>query len=59
MKIEQKLYESVIELIEKRYPVGWGGAAAIALEDGSIHTSVAPNVIYDSTVLCMETGAIL
>lgn len=59
MKIEQKLYESVIDLIEKRYPVGWGGAAAIALEDGSIHTSVAPEIINDSTAVCMETGAIL
>ena len=59
MAIEQKLYEAVIDLIEKRYPKGWGGAAAMALEDGSICTSVAPEVINASTELCMETGAIL
>ncbi|UOQ93117.1 cytidine deaminase [Halobacillus shinanisalinarum] len=59
MIIEQKLYEAVIELIEQRYPIGWGGAAAIGLEDGTILTSVAPEVINDSTNLCMETGSIL
>ena len=59
MNIEQSLNHAVIELIERRYPKGWGGAAAMALEDGSILTSVAPDVINDSTILCMETGAIL
>ncbi|MFJ6209887.1 cytidine deaminase [Lysinibacillus sp. NPDC092081] len=59
MDIEQKLYQSAVELIEKRYPSGWGGAAAIYTEDGQILTSVAPDVINASTELCMETGAIL
>ena len=59
MNLERKLFEAVIELIEKRYPSGWGGAAAVALEDGSILTSIAPEVINASTELCMETGAIL
>ncbi|MDQ0271429.1 cytidine deaminase [Cytobacillus purgationiresistens] len=59
MNIEQRLYNEAIELIEKRYPEGWGGAGAIALEDGTIHTSVAPEIINDSTVVCIETGAIL
>jgi len=36
-----------------------GGAAAARVEDGSIYTSIAPEVINDSTALCMETGAIL
>ena len=57
--IEQELYYAVKNLIEVRYPIGWGGAAAIRVEDGSIYTSIAPEVINDSTVLCMETGAIL
>lgn len=57
--IERQLYKAVIELIEKRYQVGWGGAAAIGLEDGTVLTSVAPEVINDSTNLCMETGSIL
>lgn len=59
MDIEQKLYQAVVELIEKRYPSGWGGAAAMYTEDGQILTSVAPDVINASTELCMETGAIL
>ena len=59
MGIEKILYDAVIHLIQKRYPEGWGGAAAMALEDGTILTSVAPDVINASTELCMETGAIL
>ncbi|KOS63974.1 cytidine deaminase [Lysinibacillus sp. FJAT-14222] len=59
MDIEQKLYQSAVELIEKRYPSGWGGAAAMYTEDDQILTSVAPDVINASTELCMETGAIL
>ncbi len=59
MTVEQQLYEAAIELIEKRYPVGWGGAAAMYTESGVILTSVAPEVINASTELCMETGAIL
>lgn len=59
MNIEQILYQSAIELIEKRYPSGWGGAAAMYTEDGKILTSIAPDVINASTELCIETGAIL
>ena len=57
--IDQELYNAVKKLIEARYPIGWGGAAAVRVEDGTIYTSVAPEVINDSTALCMETGAIL
>ncbi|WP_404452928.1 cytidine deaminase [Virgibacillus necropolis] len=59
MDLEKKLYKAVIELIEKKYPTGWGGAAAMGLEDGTILTSIAPEVINASTELCMETGSIL
>lgn len=59
LDIEQRLYEMVIDLIKERYPEGWGGAAAVWLEDGTALTSVAPDIINDSTNLCMETGAIL
>ncbi|EEM13948.1 hypothetical protein [Bacillus pseudomycoides] len=27
MNIEQKIYKAAIELIERRYPKGWGAAA--------------------------------
>ncbi|OEH93612.1 cytidine deaminase [Bacillus solimangrovi] len=59
MNIEQQLYQTAIELIKMRYPRGWGGAAAMCLEDGQIVTSVAPEVINDQTNLCIETGSIL
>ncbi|MBS2967970.1 cytidine deaminase [Metabacillus sp. KIGAM252] len=59
MNIEQQLYHSAIDLIAKRYPAGWGGAAAMYTEDGQILTSVSPEVINASTELCIETGAIL
>lgn len=59
MDIEQQLYQSAIELIEDRYPSGWGGAAAMYTESGQILTSVSPDVIVSSTELCIETGAIL
>ena len=59
MSMEHQLYEATKNLIEQRYPTGWGGAAAIRVEDGTIYTSVAPEVINASTELCMETGAIL
>lgn len=56
---EHQLYEEAKALVEQRYPNGWGGAAAMKLEDGTILTSVAPDVINDAVNLCMETGAIL
>ena len=59
MDIENALYEAAIQLIIKRYPKGWGGAAAMYTKDGQILTSVAPDVLNASTELCMETGAIL
>jgi cytidine deaminase len=58
MKLENQLYEAAINLIVTRYPSGWGGAAAMYTDRGSILTSVAPEVINASTELCIETGAI-
>lgn len=57
--INEELFNAVKELIKKRYPKGWGGAAGVRVEDGTIYTSIAPDVINASTELCMETGAIL
>lgn len=59
MDIERRLYEAAIELIEKKYSTGWGGAAAMYTSEGDVLTSVAPEVINASTELCIETGAIL
>jgi len=57
--IEKTLYGAAVALIEKRYPTGWGGAAAAYTNNGSILTSVAPDIINASTELCIETGVIL
>lgn len=59
MEVEKKLYDSAVDLLKEKYPYGWGGAAALALENGTILTSIAPEVIVASTELCIETGAIL
>ncbi|AYV70882.1 cytidine deaminase [Bacillus sp. PK3-056] len=59
MNIEKRLYEEAVALIEKRYPLGWGGAAAMYTNEGEILTSVAPEIINASTELCIETGAVL
>ena len=59
MSIETKLYETAIALIEKRYPHGWGGAAAIRTETGKILSSVAPDTKNDALSLCMEVGSYL
>jgi hypothetical protein len=42
VNIEQKLYQAAKEFIEKRYPTGWGGAAAMYTNTGEILTSVSP-----------------
>lgn len=43
------------ELVDMRYPSGWGGAAAVRVEEGTIYTSVAPELINDS----MRLGSIV
>ncbi|WP_217534950.1 cytidine deaminase [Vibrio metschnikovii] len=57
--IEKDLYDAAAQLIEKRYPTGWGGAAAVRTQSGKILTSVAPDVKNDALSLCMEVGAYL
>ena len=59
MSLEQELYQAAINLINQRYPIGWGGAAAVRTKSGKILTSVAPDTKNDSLSLCMEVGAYL
>ncbi len=54
--VESRLYQLAAELIESRYPEGWGGAAAAYTSDGRYLTSVAPEVFNASAELCIETG---
>ena len=59
VKVENELYKTAKEFVEKRYPVGWGGAAVIHTEEGHYFTSVSIDTANGSAVLCIETGAIL
>lgn len=57
--IGKSLFNKAVELIETRYPTGWGGAAAVRVASGKILVSVAPDVKNDGLSLCMEVGAYL
>lgn len=59
VSLEQDLYQAAKDLIKQRYPIGWGGGAAIRTKTGKILTSVAPDVKNDSLSLCIEVGAYL
>lgn len=59
VSIEKEMYKRAVELIQKRYPVGWGGAGVIHTENGHYFTSVGIETANASAVLCIETGAIL
>ena len=40
-EIEQEMYRRAVELIETRYPVGWGGAGVVHTSQGSYFTKIA------------------
>lgn len=56
-EIENKMFELAKELIRKRYPSGWGGAAVIHTAKDSYFTSVAIETANSSAILCIEVGA--
>lgn len=58
-EIEKEMYIRAVELIEKRYPVGWGGAGVVRTENGNFYTSVSIETANASAVICIETGAML
>ncbi|MBP9708243.1 MAG: hypothetical protein KBD78_11410 [Oligoflexales bacterium] len=58
MKVDQNLVQAAIDFVNKRFPTGVEGAAAVYLEDGQILVSTAPLVKNESVSLCHETGAI-
>ena len=55
--IENKMFQIAKELIEKRYPAGWGGAAVIRTEQDHYFSSVAIETANSSASLCIEVGA--
>ncbi|GGI41581.1 cytidine deaminase [Mammaliicoccus stepanovicii] len=59
MNIQQNIFEEAKSLIRKRYPNGLGGAAAMYSKNSNTYTSVVPEIINNSTSLCIETGSIL
>lgn len=56
-KIQNKMYQTAIELILNRYPVGWGGAAVIRTKEDNYFTSVVLETANGSAQLCIEVGA--
>ena len=57
--VEKEMYRQAVELIEKRYPTGWGGAGVVHTAQGHYFTSVSIDTANNSAVLCIETGAML
>ncbi|MCH5287461.1 MAG: cytidine deaminase [Christensenellaceae bacterium] len=58
-EIEKEMYRLAVELINKRYPVGWGGAGVVHTANGHYFTSVCNDTGNASANLCIETGAML
>lgn len=59
LKIENEMYRRAVELIESRYPTGWGGAGVVHTAKGNYYTSVSIETANASAGLCIETGAML
>ena len=59
MSVEQKIFDSAIDLLKHRYPTGSGYAAAVRTESGKILTSVPPDTKNTSLEVCIELGAYL
>ena len=57
--IEKEMVRRAVELIEARYPTGWGGAGVVHTAKGRYFTSVGIDTANASAVLCIETGAML
>ena len=59
LEIEKEMYRRAAELIEKRYPIGWGGAGIVHTSNGNYYTSVSIETANASAIVCIETGAML
>lgn len=57
LTIENRMYQMAVELINNRYPAGWGGAAVIHTDKDHFFTSVALDTANGSAQLCIEVGA--
>lgn len=57
VNIEKKMFDIAVELVNMRYPKGWGGAGVIRTEDDMYFTSIWLDNINESVSICIETGA--
>jgi cytidine deaminase len=59
VRLDQKLVDAAIDLMNKRFPKDEeAGAAAMYTEGGEILTSVSPDIPNEVAALCHETGAL-
>ena len=56
-EIEKKMYRLATDLIRRRFPAGWGGAAVVRTEEDRYFTSVALESANAGAQLCIEVGA--
>lgn len=56
-KIEDTMYQKAIELINQRYPLGWGGSAIVYTSKHNFFTSIALETANGGAQLCIEVGA--
>ena len=55
IEIEKEMYRQAVELIEKRYPLGWGGAGVVHTGNGNYYTSVS----IDTANACEKNNPML
>jgi len=62
-RIEQAMFDMAVELINRRFPKGWGGAGVVRTEDDCYFTSIYLDNTMDkmntTLNLCIETGAMI
>src|SRR5260370_14370182 len=59
MKLDQRLVDAAIELMNTHFPKGeWGGAAAMYTREGDLLTSIGADSPNPAAGLCYETGCI-
>ena len=57
LTIGNKMAQMAVDLIKKRYPAGWGGAAVIRTDEDHYFTSVALETANGGAQLWFEVGA--
>lgn len=59
MKLDQRLVDAAIELMNTRFPKDqWGGAAAMYTREGDLLTSIGADSPNPAAGLCYETGCL-